>query len=148
MNTFGAIVSWGLNSWSKIKNNSPYKPVWHHVICFSSCSAPKPAPPVESQSVQAEPVEDVDESCRLSMSEKLALFTKLSLPGKKGSSQPDGPPERRRQKGARYRTQPITVEEGEPGKKKNQVNNIKINLFILLFSTTHTFKEINIASFF
>ncbi|XP_071324857.1 supervillin isoform X3 [Trachinotus anak] len=74
-------------------------------------SAPKPALPVESQCVQAESEEDADESCRLSMSEKLALFNKLSLPGKQGAGQPDGPPERRRQKGARYRTQPITVEE-------------------------------------
>ena len=75
------------------------------------CSAPKPAPPVESQSVQAESVEDSDESCKLSMSEKLALFNKLSLPGRQADGPADGPPERRRQKGARYRTQPITVEE-------------------------------------
>ncbi|XP_029946101.1 supervillin-like isoform X2 [Salarias fasciatus] len=67
-------------------------------------SAPKPAPPAEAQ-----PEEDGDESCKLSMSEKLALFNKLSLPTKQGAA--DGPPERRRQKGARYRTQPITVEE-------------------------------------
>ncbi len=76
-----------------------------------SCSAPKPAAPVESQPVQAESAEDDDESCKLSMSEKLALFNKLSLPGQQGSGPSDGPPERRRQKGARYRTQPITVEE-------------------------------------
>ncbi|XP_034396413.1 supervillin isoform X1 [Cyclopterus lumpus] len=70
---------------------------------------PKPAPPVESQSVsQAESVEDVDESSKLTMSEKLALFNKLSL---QRDCPADGPPERRRQKGARYRTQPITVEE-------------------------------------
>ncbi|XP_028268487.1 supervillin isoform X2 [Parambassis ranga] len=74
-------------------------------------SAPKPAPPVEVPSVQAESAEDGDESCKLSMSEKLALFNKLSLPGRLGASPADGPPERRRQKGARYRTQPITVEE-------------------------------------
>uniref|UniRef100_A0AAQ5XII0 HP domain-containing protein n=1 Tax=Amphiprion ocellaris TaxID=80972 RepID=A0AAQ5XII0_AMPOC len=72
-------------------------------------SAPKPAPPAEVQSEQNESVEDGDESCKLSMSEKLALFNKLSLPGRQTA--PDGPPERRRQKGARYRTQPITVEE-------------------------------------
>ncbi|XP_056262421.1 supervillin isoform X3 [Pseudoliparis swirei] len=64
---------------------------------------PKPAPPVEPQSV-----EDDDESCKLTVSEKLALFNKLSL---QGHGPADGPPERRRQKGARYRTQPITVEE-------------------------------------
>ncbi|KAI3359141.1 hypothetical protein L3Q82_002674 [Scortum barcoo] len=74
-------------------------------------SGPKPAPPAESQSPQAESVEDSDESCKLSMSEKLALFNKLSLPGKQEGSPAEGPPERRRQKGARYRTQPITVEE-------------------------------------
>ncbi|XP_058509127.1 supervillin isoform X2 [Solea solea] len=74
-------------------------------------SAPKPALPVESQCEQVESVDEVDESCRLSMSEKLALFNNLSVPGKKGTSHTDGPPERRRQKGARYRTQPITVEE-------------------------------------
>lgn len=71
-------------------------------------SAPKPAPPVEPQSA---PVEDADESSKLSMSEKLALFNKLSLTGKQEGGPADGPPERRRQKGARYRTQPITVEE-------------------------------------
>ncbi|AWP19346.1 putative supervillin-like [Scophthalmus maximus] len=74
-------------------------------------SAPKPALPAEAPSVQAESVEDVDESCRLSVSEKLALFNKLALPGRKGAGSADRPPERRRQKGARYRTQPITVEE-------------------------------------
>ncbi|XP_071060107.1 supervillin isoform X3 [Pseudochaenichthys georgianus] len=74
-------------------------------------SAPKPAPPVEPQSAPAEAVEDADESSKLSMSEKLALFNKLSLTGKQEGGPADGPPERRRQKGARYRTQPITVEE-------------------------------------
>ncbi|XP_030263419.1 supervillin isoform X2 [Sparus aurata] len=78
-------------------------------------SAPKPAAPVESQSEQAEPVEDNDESCKLSMSEKLALFNKLSLPGRQADGPAEGPPERRRQKGARYRTQPITVEELQKG---------------------------------
>ncbi|XP_069021347.1 supervillin isoform X2 [Embiotoca jacksoni] len=74
--------------------------------------APKPAAPVEVPSVPAESAEDDDdESCKLSMSEKLALFNKLSLPGRQGDGPADGPPERRRQKGARYRTQPITVEE-------------------------------------
>lgn len=51
------------------------------------------------------------------MSEKLALFNKLSQPilgatgnpvGDSGSQEPN---ERRRQKGARYRTQPITIDE-------------------------------------
>ncbi|XP_047428013.1 supervillin isoform X2 [Mugil cephalus] len=75
-------------------------------------SAPKPAPPqAEAQPVQAESAEDGDESCKLSMSEKLALFNQLSLPSRQGGAPAEGPPERRRQKGARYRTQPITVEE-------------------------------------
>ncbi|XP_048052881.1 supervillin isoform X2 [Megalobrama amblycephala] len=61
-------------------------------------------------------VED-DAGTKLSMSEKLALFNKLSQPimGAVGSPGRDGSPleasERRRQKGARYRTQPITVDE-------------------------------------
>lgn len=71
-------------------------------------SSPKPA---ASQSAPAEPAEDHDESCKLSVSEKLALFNKLALPEKQSGGPADGPPERRRQKGARYHTQPITVEE-------------------------------------
>lgn len=74
-------------------------------------SAPQPAAPEEPRGVQAEAVVDGDESCKLSMSEKLALFNKLSLPERPGDGPGDGPTERRRQKGARYRTQPITVEE-------------------------------------
>ncbi|XP_045576570.1 supervillin isoform X9 [Salmo salar] len=75
-------------------------------------STPQPAESGEAQAVQAEAeaVED-DENSKLTMSEKLALFNKLSLPGNQGDAAPHAPPERRRQKGARYRTQPITVEE-------------------------------------
>ncbi|XP_017161930.1 supervillin isoform X3 [Poecilia reticulata] len=73
-----------------------------------SMSAP-PAAVVPSG--QSESVEVGDESCRMSMREKLALFNRLSGPGKNGSGPADGPPERRKQKGARYRTQPITVDE-------------------------------------
>nr|XP_029481128.1 supervillin-like isoform X2 [Oncorhynchus nerka] len=75
-------------------------------------STPQPAESGEAQAVQAEAeaVED-DENSKLTMSEKLALFNKLSLPGNQGDATPHAPPERRRQKGARYRTQPITVEE-------------------------------------
>ncbi|KAL0992477.1 hypothetical protein UPYG_G00093840 [Umbra pygmaea] len=69
----------------------------------------------EAQAVQSEVVVEDDENCKLSMSEKLALFTKLSLPGKAGDGLTDAPPERRRQKGARYRTQPITVNELQTG---------------------------------
>ncbi|XP_077413798.1 supervillin isoform X2 [Vanacampus margaritifer] len=64
-----------------------------------------PVAPEEAHPPQGEPAEADDEGCKLSVSEKLALFNKLSLP------EVDGAPERRRQKGSRYRTQPITVEE-------------------------------------
>ncbi|XP_029015453.1 supervillin isoform X3 [Betta splendens] len=74
-------------------------------------SASTPGAPLEPPSVHAESAEDGDQNCKLSMSEKLALFNKLSLPGRRDDGRADGPPERRRQKGARYRTQPITVEE-------------------------------------
>ncbi|XP_027141350.1 supervillin isoform X3 [Larimichthys crocea] len=97
----------------RVRRGNDHRFLTQPITCeeIVAISAPKPAPPVESQSVQAEPVEDGDESCKLSMSEKLALFNKLSLPGSQGAGPADGPPERRRQKGARYRTQPITVEE-------------------------------------
>lgn len=88
------------------------------------CSAPKAVPPVESQCVQVESADDVDESCKLSMSEKLALFNKLSLPGQKGPA--DGPPERRRLKGARYRTQPITVEEVNLVRPQKPTQTVKL----------------------
>lgn len=90
------------------------------------CSAPKAVPPVESQCVQAESADDGDESCKLSMSEKLALFNKLSLPGQKGSGPADGPPERRRLKGARYRTQPITVEEVNLVRPQKTTQTVKL----------------------
>lgn len=51
------------------------------------------------------------------MSEKLALFNKLSQPILGAAGSPTGHggslevSERRRQKGARYRTQPITIDE-------------------------------------
>eukprot|EP00064_Thunnus_orientalis_P018442 superscaffoldBa00004255_g18541 len=90
------------------------QPITCEEMVAISAPTPNPAPPVEAQSEQseqAESAEDGDENCKLSMSEKLALFNKLSLPGRQGGGHTDGPPERRRQKGARYRTQPITVEE-------------------------------------
>ncbi|XP_041812705.1 supervillin isoform X1 [Chelmon rostratus] len=99
----------------RVRRGNDHRFLTQPITCeeIVAISTPKPAPPVESQSVQVESVEDgvEDESCKLSMSEKLALFNKLSLPGRQGGSPADGPPERRRQKGARYRTQPITVEE-------------------------------------
>uniref|UniRef100_A0A3P8YIQ8 HP domain-containing protein n=1 Tax=Esox lucius TaxID=8010 RepID=A0A3P8YIQ8_ESOLU len=77
-------------------------------------STPQPVVAGEAQAAQAEVVEvaDDDENSKLSVSEKLALFTKLSLPGRAGGGATEAPPERRgRQKGTRYRTQPITVDE-------------------------------------
>ncbi|CAL8287790.1 unnamed protein product [Boreogadus saida] len=81
--------------------------------------APQPAPPAPDLQASEPEEEEADESCRLSVSQKLALFNNLSQPGMSSSSSssqgprppPGAPPERRRQKGARYRTQPITVEE-------------------------------------
>ncbi|KAM7387286.1 hypothetical protein PAMA_009758 [Pampus argenteus] len=97
----------------RVRRGNEHRFLTQPITCeeIVAISAPKPAPPAEAQSEQAEPAEDADENCNLSMSEKLALFNKLSLPGRQGGVQADGPPERRRQKGARYRTQPITVEE-------------------------------------
>ncbi|XP_049416405.1 supervillin isoform X2 [Epinephelus fuscoguttatus] len=97
----------------RVRRGNDHRFLTQPITCeeIGAISAPKPSPPVESESLQVESAEDGDESCKLSMSEKLALFNKLSLPGKQESGPADGPPERRRQKGARYRTQPITVEE-------------------------------------
>ncbi|XP_050962104.1 supervillin isoform X2 [Labeo rohita] len=75
------------------------------------------ASPHAGEAGEAEPEVVDDAGTKLSMSEKLALFNKLSQPilGAAGSPARDGSPleasERRRQKGARYRTQPITVDE-------------------------------------
>ncbi|XP_056310001.1 supervillin isoform X4 [Danio aesculapii] len=75
------------------------------------------ASPQPGEAGEAEPEVEDDAGTKLSMSEKLALFNKLSQPilGAVGSPVRDGSPheatERRRQKGTRYRTQPITVDE-------------------------------------
>lgn len=75
------------------------------------------ASPQPGETGEAEPEVEDDAGTKLSMSEKLALFNKLSQPilGAVGSPVRDGSPheasERRRQKGTRYRTQPITVDE-------------------------------------
>lgn len=80
-------------------------------VCCFSCS------PQPGETGEAEPEVEDDAGTKLSMSEKLALFNKLSQPilGAVGSPVRDGSPheasERRRQKGTRYRTQPITVDE-------------------------------------
>ncbi|KAG1968457.1 supervillin [Pimephales promelas] len=75
------------------------------------------ASPQSGEACEPEAEVEDDAGTKLSMSEKLALFNKLSQPilGAVGSPVRDGSPleasERRRQKGARYRTQPITVDE-------------------------------------
>ncbi|XP_029614667.1 supervillin isoform X9 [Salmo trutta] len=94
------------------EHRSLTQPITCEEMVVATSSTPQPAESGEAQAVQAEAeaVED-DENSKLTMSEKLALFNKLSLPGNQGDAGPHAPPERRRQKGARYRTQPITVEE-------------------------------------
>lgn len=102
-------IRWGIQEREYIQPSNTLR--GSNAVAVFLQSSPKPAPPVEAQCAQAEPAEDHDESCKLSMSEKLALFNKLSLPEKQSGGPAYGPPERRRQKGARYHTQPITVEE-------------------------------------
>ncbi|XP_067274939.1 supervillin isoform X2 [Pseudorasbora parva] len=75
------------------------------------------ASPQSGEAGDPEAEVEVDAGTKLSMSEKLALFNKLSQPILSAVGNPvrDNSPleasERRRQKGARYRTQPITVDE-------------------------------------
>ncbi|XP_053708509.1 supervillin-like isoform X2 [Synchiropus splendidus] len=94
----------------RARRGSDHRFLTQPITCeeMGAISAPKAASP---EPPPDESAEDADENCKLSLSEKLALFNKLSLPGEQGSGPAGGPPERRRQKGARYRTQPITVEE-------------------------------------
>ncbi|XP_064844563.1 supervillin-like isoform X2 [Oncorhynchus masou masou] len=99
----------------RVRRGNEHRSLTQPITCEEmvvATSTPQPAESGEAQAVQAEAeaVED-DENNKLTMSEKLALFNKLSLPGNQGDATPYAPPERRRQKGARYRTQPITVEE-------------------------------------
>eukprot|EP00063_Salmo_salar_P073101 XP_014047936.1 PREDICTED: supervillin-like isoform X1 [Salmo salar] len=99
----------------RVRRGNEHRSLTQPITCEEmvvATSTPQPAESGEAQAVQAEAeaVED-DENNKLTMSEKLALFNKLSLPGSQGDATPHAPPERRRQKGARYRTQPITVEE-------------------------------------
>ncbi|XP_054908025.1 supervillin isoform X3 [Poeciliopsis prolifica] len=94
----------------RTRRNNDLRFLTQPITCEEMVSMSAP-PAAEVQSGESESVEDGDESCRMSMREKLALFNRLSVPGKNGSGPADGPPERRKQKGARYRTQPITVDE-------------------------------------
>ncbi|KAK6311532.1 hypothetical protein J4Q44_G00171960 [Coregonus suidteri] len=99
----------------RVRRGNEHRSLTQPITCEEmvvATSTPQPAESREANAVQAEAevVED-DENSKLTLSEKLALFNKLSLPGSQGDAPPDAPPERRRQKGARYRTQPITVEE-------------------------------------
>uniref|UniRef100_A0A3P9H4A8 Supervillin c n=1 Tax=Oryzias latipes TaxID=8090 RepID=A0A3P9H4A8_ORYLA len=91
----------------RLRRSSDHRFLTQPITCEEMVAVSTP-PPAEAQT---DPMEDGDESCMMSMSEKLALFNKLALPKKLGACPADGPTERRRQKGARYRTQPITVEE-------------------------------------
>ncbi|XP_027016918.2 supervillin isoform X6 [Tachysurus fulvidraco] len=92
------------------------------------------AVPGDTQPEQTEQVEaeQDDASSKLSLSEKLALFNKLSQPfmprasgGNSGSADAS---ERRRQRAARYRTQPITTDE---------VNLVNVQKGLVLLPTLH-----------
>ncbi|XP_035255043.1 supervillin-like isoform X3 [Anguilla anguilla] len=65
----------------------------------------------DGNGLEGEKPEMEDESSKLSMSEKLALFNKRPEPESKAPPISTEASERRRQKGARYRTQPITMDE-------------------------------------
>ncbi|RXM99013.1 Supervillin [Acipenser ruthenus] len=84
-----------------------------------SLPKPKAADEVEAElskldaGDQGEKPEGHDESSKLSLSQKLALFNKLAQPESKPAPNPKTSDSKRRQKGARYRTQPITVDEVE-----------------------------------
>ncbi|XP_016521961.1 supervillin-like isoform X6 [Poecilia formosa] len=94
----------------RARRNNDLRFLTQPITCEEMVSMRAP-PAAEVPSGQSESVEVGDESCRMSMREKLALFNRLSVPEKNGSGPADGPSERRKQKGARYRTQPITVDE-------------------------------------
>ncbi|XP_060747975.1 supervillin isoform X2 [Tachysurus vachellii] len=92
------------------------------------------AVPGDTQPEQTEQVEaeQDDASSKLSLSEKLALFNKLSQPfmpkapgGNSGSADAS---ERRRQRAARYRTQPITTDE---------VNLVNVQKGLVLLPALH-----------
>lgn len=105
--------------------------------------------------------EQDDASSKLSLSEKLALFNKLSqplMPRAPGGTRESGgtsssvdASERRRQKGARYRTQPITADEvnlvsmfmtasaqSPSWKHHSEHNFVRIGLFVLYYSSEVT----------
>ncbi|XP_035384801.1 supervillin isoform X2 [Electrophorus electricus] len=102
----------------------------------STGSVLRAAEPGEAQAVQADLEVEEDSRCRLSMSEKLALFNRLSQApasrgGDMGSSETRG---QHRQKGARRHTQPITVHE----------RNLSVNLKpseLCLVATTPSYLE-------
>lgn len=97
----------------RARRNNDLRFMTQPITCdeMEAISAPKtPLTRAAPEPVEPEPEED-DESCKMSMSEKLALFNKLSLPERMAGGAVESTPDRRRQKGARYRTQPITVEE-------------------------------------
>ncbi|XP_048102514.1 supervillin isoform X1 [Alosa alosa] len=99
----------------RVRRSNEHRALTQPITCEElvvAVSHPQSEEPSETPAAQGEPEVEDDVSSKLSMSEKLALFNKLSQPGalarEPGSTEA---PERRRQKGARYRTQPITVEE-------------------------------------
>ncbi|XP_033913426.3 supervillin-like isoform X2 [Acipenser ruthenus] len=89
------------------------------MVVANSLPKPKAADEVEAElskldaGDQGEKPEGHDESSKLSLSQKLALFNKLAQPESKPAPNPKTSDSKRRQKGARYRTQPITVDEVE-----------------------------------
>lgn len=89
------------------------------MVVANSLPKPKAADEVEAElskldaGDQGEKPEGHDESSKLSLSQKLALFNKLAQPESKPAPDPKTSDPKRRQKGARYRTQPITVDEVE-----------------------------------
>ncbi|XP_062389043.1 supervillin isoform X2 [Sardina pilchardus] len=100
----------------RVRRSNEHRALTQPITCEElvvAVSHPQAEEPSETPAAQGEPEVEDDESSKLSMSEKLALFNKLSQPGAlaREPASTDAPPERRRQKGARYRTQPITVEE-------------------------------------
>ncbi|KAK7901936.1 hypothetical protein WMY93_018705 [Mugilogobius chulae] len=101
---------WAVSHERRARRNNDHRFMTQPITCeeMGAISSSKPAPSSAPEPTDAEPE---DESCKMSMREKLALFNKLSLPEKMAGGPVESAPDRRRQKGARYRTQPITVEE-------------------------------------
>ncbi|KAL4659270.1 supervillin-like [Arapaima gigas] len=85
------------------------QPVTSEVVAASQPQSTNVAESLKVPLAGVKPEEE-DESSKLTLSEKLALFNKLAQPDSK-TSVPHEAADKRRQKGARYRTQPITLDE-------------------------------------